>query len=125
MWDQYLQPSYLNPNLFKNLISRGLDIHAHCNGDGAADNFIAGVKTAREKPARVKTARKKTQKERISRIVMIHSQTVREDQLDKFTGLGMTPSFFPGHIYYWGDKHYQIFLGPTRANRMDPAGRGT
>lgn len=34
----------------------------------------------------------------------------------------MTPSFFPAHIYYWGDKHYQIFLGPTRAKRMDPVG---
>jgi predicted amidohydrolase YtcJ len=53
---------------------------------------------------------------------MIHSQTIREDQLDKFAGLGLTPSFFPVHIYYWGDKHYNIFLGPTRANRINPIG---
>lgn len=67
-------------------------------------------------------AKKKAHKDTQSRIVMIHSQTVRDDQLDNFTELGMTPSFFPAHIYYWGDKHYQIFLGPTRAKRMNPAG---
>lgn len=53
---------------------------------------------------------------------MIHSQTITEDQLDRFVTLGMTPSFFPVHIYFWGDKHYKIFLGPTRANRMNPVG---
>lgn len=55
-----------------------------------------------------------------TRFVMLHSQTVRDDQLDQLGALGITPSFFPGHIYYWGDKHYSTFLGPSRANRMDP-----
>jgi predicted amidohydrolase YtcJ len=36
--------------------------------------------------------------------------------------LDIIPSFFPVHLYYWGDKHYNIFLGPTRANRMNPIG---
>lgn len=53
---------------------------------------------------------------------MIHGQTVREDQLDRMKELNVLPSFFPAHIYYWGDKHYKIFLGPERANRMNPAG---
>ena len=53
---------------------------------------------------------------------MIHAQTVREDQLDRMKELNVLPSFFPAHIYYWGDKHYKIFLGPERANRMNPAG---
>jgi predicted amidohydrolase YtcJ len=47
-----------------------------------------------------------------ARFVMLHAQTVREDQLDSSVALGITPSFFPGHIYYWGDLHYKIFLGP-------------
>ncbi len=34
----------------------------------------------------------------------------------------MLISFFPPHIYYWGDLHYAVFLGPKRANRMNPAG---
>jgi predicted amidohydrolase YtcJ len=53
---------------------------------------------------------------------MIHAQTVREDQLDRMVELGLHPSFFPIHLYLWGDKHYQIFLGPQRANRMNPLG---
>lgn len=53
---------------------------------------------------------------------MIHAQTLREDQLDLFEKLKLNPSFFPAHLYYWGDKHHDIFLGPKRANRMNPAG---
>ena len=34
--------------------------------------------------------------------------------------LGVTPSFFVAHVYYWGDRHRQIFLGPDRAARISP-----
>ncbi|MGI8851975.1 MAG: amidohydrolase family protein [Methyloceanibacter sp.] len=27
------------------------------------------------------------------------------------------------HIYYWGDLHYSTFVGPDRAEDMNPAGR--
>lgn len=70
----------------------------------------------------VKWARENSNLTKDTRFVMIHSQNVRDDQLDRFADLGITPSFFPGHIYYWGDRHYKVFLGPTRANRMNPAG---
>jgi hypothetical protein len=45
---------------------------------------------------------------------------MREEQLDAAAELGMTPSFFPAHIYYWGDRHRDIFLGPERAARINP-----
>jgi len=32
----------------------------------------------------------------------------------------MTPSFFISHTYYWGDMHFNIFLGPERARNLDP-----
>ena len=32
------------------------------------------------------------------------------------------PSFLTTHTYYVGDDHYNVFLGPTRANRINPAG---
>jgi predicted amidohydrolase YtcJ len=57
-----------------------------------------------------------------TRVTMIHAQTVSEAQLDKMAELDIHPSFFPAHIYLWGEKHYQIFLGPERANRMNPVG---
>ena len=34
--------------------------------------------------------------------------------------LGVTPSFFNAHVYYWGDRHRDIFLGPERAARISP-----
>jgi predicted amidohydrolase YtcJ len=45
---------------------------------------------------------------------------MREDQLDAAKELGLVPSFFPAHIYYWGDRHREIFIGPERAARMNP-----
>jgi hypothetical protein len=52
---------------------------------------------------------------------MIHSQTVREDQLDAMKELGIIPSFFGMHTYYWGDWHRDSVLGPERAARISPA----
>ena len=34
--------------------------------------------------------------------------------------LGMMPSFFHDHVYYWGDYHYESVLGPERASRISP-----
>jgi predicted amidohydrolase YtcJ len=45
---------------------------------------------------------------------------IREDQLDRVAALGIIPSFFVSHAYYWGDRHRDIFLGPERALRMNP-----
>jgi hypothetical protein len=52
---------------------------------------------------------------------MIHAQTVREDQLDAMKELGIIPSFFGMHTYYWGDWHRDAVLGPERASRISPA----
>ena len=52
---------------------------------------------------------------------MIHAQTVREDQLDEMKELGIIPSFFGMHTYYWGDWHRDSVLGPERAERISPA----
>ena len=49
-------------------------------------------------------------------------QTAREDQLDAMRELGVTPSFFAGQVYYWGDRHRDIILGPERASRISPLG---
>lgn len=54
------------------------------------------------------------------RPVMIHAQTVREDQLDEMKELGIMPSFFHDHVFYWGDWHYESVLGPERASRISP-----
>ena len=45
----------------------------------------------------------------------------RDDQLDRMKALGVIPSFFSLHTFYWGDRHRTIFMGPERAARMSPA----
>jgi predicted amidohydrolase YtcJ len=88
----------------------GWQILVHCNGDAAADQFIRAVRaaTAKHGPGD-------------RRPVMIHAQTVREDQLDAMKELGIIPSFFGMHTYYWGDWHRDAVLGPERAARISPA----
>ena len=97
--------------------SKNIQLLAHTNGDGATDILIEAVKTVRGDQARPDL-----------RTIIIHAQTMREDQLDFAAAHGMTPSFFPIHVYFWGDRHRDIFLGPERAARIDPAkgalGRG-
>ena len=90
--------------------SKGWQILAHCNGDAASDQFIESIRAATEKYG-----------EADRRPVMIHSQTVREDQLDEMKALGIIPSFFGMHTYYWGDWHRNSVLGPERAARISPA----
>jgi predicted amidohydrolase YtcJ len=82
----------------------------HCNGDAAMDQYIRAVRRA---------AQAYGNDDR--RTVMIHAQTVREDQLDSMKVLGIIPSFFSMHTFYWGDWHRDETLGPERAYRISPA----
>jgi predicted amidohydrolase YtcJ len=83
----------------------------HCNGDAAGDLMLGAVKDAQ--------AQFGSRDDR--RDVMIHCQTVREDQLDLMQQLGIIPSMFGMHCFYWGDWHRDSVLGPERAERISPA----
>ncbi len=87
-----------------------IQIQAHTNGDGATDMLIAAVKKARADKPRPDL-----------RTTIIHAQTMREDQLDFAAEHGLTPSFFPIHVYFWGDRHRDLFLGSQRAARINPS----
>ena len=54
------------------------------------------------------------------RTVMIHAQTVREDQLTRMKTLHMIPSYFSTHTFYWGDWHRDSVLGEERGQRISP-----
>lgn len=83
---------------------------AHCNGDAAAEQLINAVEKASANHPRGGR-----------RTVMIHAQTVRDDQLDRMAALSIMPSFFSAHAFYWGDWHRDSVLGPERAARISPA----
>jgi predicted amidohydrolase YtcJ len=44
---------------------------------------------------------------------------MRPDQMASYKALGMLPSFFTNHVYYWGDIHLAN-LGPQRAAYLSP-----
>lgn len=82
----------------------------HCNGDATGDQFIRAYRQAKEETGCTKDLRP----------VMVHAQTVREDQLDEMKELGIMPSFFHDHVFYWGDWHYESVFGPERGSRISP-----
>jgi predicted amidohydrolase YtcJ len=94
--------------------SRGIQVLAHANGDAAADQMIRAVAAAQ-------SALPPGERIADQRPVMVHAQTVREDQLDRMQELGIVPSFFESHVFYWGDWHRDSVLGPERAARISPA----
>lgn len=83
---------------------------AHCNGDAASDQYLRCYKKALEETGNPR---------KDLRPVMIHCQTVRDDQLDEMKELGMIPSIFVAHTYYWGDVHLKN-LGAERGARISP-----
>jgi predicted amidohydrolase YtcJ len=89
--------------------ARDIPVLAHANGDAAAEMLIEAVTAVRKADPNAKPD-----------VVMIHAQTVRDDQLDRMAQLGMRPSFFVAHTYYWGDWHRDETLGPVRAERISP-----
>ncbi|EFC81175.1 Amidohydrolase 3 [Parafrankia sp. EUN1f] len=89
---------------------RGWQVLAHVNGDAAIDQFITAIRTA---TTALGAADRRT--------VAIHSQTARADQLDAFVELGIIPSFFSMHTYYWGDWYRTTVLGEERAENISPA----
>jgi len=101
-------PGHLNP-LIMAAHQAGFQIAAHGNGDAAIDAILNAYQAAQEKYPRAEA------RHRIE-----HCQTAREDQLDRMAELGVTPSFFVSHTFYWGDRHKNIFLGPDRAKRISP-----
>ncbi|MEG1451783.1 amidohydrolase [Brevundimonas sp.] len=84
-------------------------IEVHANGDAAIDLLIAAVREATQKHGKADR-----------RPVLIHGQTTREDQLDDLKTLGIVPSLFPMHTFYWGDWHRDSVLGPRRAEFISP-----
>ena len=86
-----------------------MQIAIHGNGDAAIDDIIAAVENAQAKYPK-----------KDPRFIVVHSQMVRDDQLLKYKAQGITPTYFNAHVYYWGDRHRDTFIGPARANRISP-----
>ncbi len=88
----------------------GYQLAIHGNGDESIEDILDAFEAAQQAHPRGD-----------ARMILIHSQMAREDQIARMKALGVTPSFFSAHTYYWGDRHRDIFMGPERAAAMSPA----
>ena len=88
--------------------NNNLQLLAHCNGDMAAEQYILCIQKLNKNIAKI-------------RPVLIHGQLLGVDQLEDIKELGIIPSFFIAHTYYWGDVHIKNF-GLQRAEKISPAG---
>lgn len=89
----------------------GFQIAVHGNGDGAIESIITAFERAQAKYPQP-----------VLRHMIIHCQMATDDHIARMKALGIVPSYFPNHVFYWGDRHKAIFLGPERAARIDPLG---
>ena len=89
------------------MFDNNIPLHIHTNGDGAIDMMIKTVENA---GITAKDDR---------RTVIVHSQFQRPDHLPKYVELGLVPSYFTLHTYFWGDVHVKN-IGKEAADFISP-----
>jgi predicted amidohydrolase YtcJ len=89
-----------------------VQIIVHANGERASDMLIAAHTATQARNPDAQALRP----------VLIHGQAQREDQVESYRRLGVIPSLFPMHTYYWGDWHLEHVFGPVDAQNISPAG---
>ncbi|MEW6266002.1 MAG: amidohydrolase [Thermodesulfobacteriota bacterium] len=88
---------------------QGLQIAIHANGDAAIESAITALERAQDRHPQPPL-----------RHMIIHCQMASDNHLRRMKILGLIPSYFANHVYYWGDRHLDLFLGPRRAARLNP-----
>jgi len=91
----------------KKMVDNNVQINFHANGDAAIDDAIYAIENAGIKAGDNR------------RPIIIHSQFQRPDQLQKYVELGITPSYFTNHCFFWGDVHIRN-VGEEKASFISP-----
>ncbi|RYF83220.1 MAG: amidohydrolase [Comamonadaceae bacterium] len=89
----------------------GLTIHTHTNGDEASEvaiNAVERILTRAPHPDH--------------RHTLQHGQMIDAPLFKRMAALGLCANLFANHLWYWGDQHYEMTMGPDRANRLDACG---
>ncbi len=83
-------------------------VHTHVNGDEAVDLLLDTAETALAGHSWLD-----------HRHTAQHTQLTTAAQYRRMAALGMCANIFSNHIWFWGDQHRAITVGPDRAARMD------
>jgi hypothetical protein len=85
----------------------GRQVAIHANGDRAIESCLQALERANKRfPGKD------------LRHMIIHCQMAGPDHIRRMKELGVIPSYFINHIFYWGDRHLSTFLGPQRSERL-------
>jgi predicted amidohydrolase YtcJ len=86
----------------------GLTIHSHTNGDEASLAAIAAVERVLARAPRPD-----------HRHTLQHGQMIDRAMFDRMAALGLCANLFTNHLWYWGDQHHDMTMGPDRAHRLN------
>ncbi len=106
---------YIAPNEVEGILrayhEAGFQVHMHTNGNEATDlalDAVEAVLTTSPRPDH--------------RHTLQHCQMADEAQFQRMAALGVGVNLFSNHIFYWGEAHKALTLGPDRSAKIDNAG---
>lgn len=103
----YIAPEQLS-EIYHLALKHNIQVHTHTNGDEATDLVLDTI----EKALRAHPAFD-------HRFTIQHGQLASAAQFRRIAKLGMCVNLFANHHFYWGDEHYNLSVGPERAERMN------
>jgi hypothetical protein len=89
----------------------GVNMHIHCNGEKTIGLAVDTVERLLRECSWLD-----------HRHTIEHSQLTTAADFRKMKNLGMCANIFANHLWFWGDAHYELTVGPERAKRMEPCG---
>ena len=103
----YVAPDQLD-EIYELALKAGFLVHTHTNGDEATQLAIETLEANLQRSPSPD-----------HRFTLQHCQLADAAQFRKMASLGMCVNLFSNHTFYWGDEHYNLTVGPERANRMN------
>ncbi|NNF79042.1 MAG: amidohydrolase [Rhizobiales bacterium] len=94
--------------LVEKLVAAGIHMHIHTNGDEATEVTLNAIERA---------LRSHNQPDH--RHVLQHVQMANPAQFRRMKALGLCANLFANHLFFFGDQHAAITMGPDRARRMN------
>ena len=88
-----------------------MQLHIHTNGDEATELALDAIEAAQIAAPRPD-----------HRHTLQHCQMASAAQFRRMKSLGVCVNLFANHLFYWGDAHYELTMGPERAARLDATG---